>query len=174
MLLKISLNDKYGYYDAGVKRLQTVLDILGLQRVSEWKKGAERSHVSQKFVEAWECDYESPYRPEDLKIILKATELAAIPEELKGKLPEDFVLDNVSYTKVCDVDVWTRVGFSILSTWDKIYSRSLLRKLAVDEVALYKLAIEKWKDILDKASSDKVENIRKADYAILAARREAP
>jgi transcriptional regulator with XRE-family HTH domain len=170
MLVKISINDKYGYYDAGVRRIQAILEVLGLRQLTEWKRGAERSHVSQKFVEAWECDYESPYRPEDLKVILKAAELAAIPKDLKGKLPEDMIIGNVSYTKLCDVDVWTKAGFSILSTWDKVYSRILARKMRVAESVLWELGIQEWKTLLEAASQDKVEDIRRLEHSILTAR----
>jgi len=170
MLVKISINDRYGYYDAGVRRLQAILEVLGLRQLTEWKRGAERSHVSQKFVEAWECDYESSYRPEDLKVILKAAELAAIPKDLKGKLPEDMIIGNVSYTKLCDVDVWTKAGFSILSTWDKVYSRILARKLRIDEGDLWEMGIQKWKAVSKAAPRDKVEQIVRINYEILSAR----
>jgi transcriptional regulator with XRE-family HTH domain len=170
LLVKISLNDKYGYYELGVRRLQTLLELIGLRRLGNWKISAERSHVTQTFVTAWECDYESPYTPEDLKLILKAMEFAEIPVELKGKISEDFVINNVSYTKICDADVWIRVGFSIFSTWDKVYSRLLAKKLRVKEEDLYELGIQKLKAIIKVTPQDKVEQIKKIEHKILAAR----
>lgn len=170
MLVKISLNDKYGYYELGVRRLEILLELLGLRRLGNWKIRAERSYATQTFVTAWECDYESPYNPEDLKLILKAMEFAEIPVKLKGKISEDLVLNNISYVKICDVDVWIKVGFSILSTWDKVYSRLLAKKLGVKEADLYELGIKKLKAILKVAPKDKVGQIKKIEYEILSAR----
>ncbi|MEM2293022.1 MAG: hypothetical protein QXG39_06435 [Candidatus Aenigmatarchaeota archaeon] len=170
MLIKISLNDKYGYYEIGTKRLEIFLELLGLRKIGNWKKRAERSHITQTFVTSWECDYESPLNPEDLKIFLKGMEFAEIPVELKGKISEDFLIGNVGYAKVCDVDVWIKVGFSVFSTWDKVYSRILAKKLKVEEAELYELGIQKLKSIMENAPQNKVEQIKRLEYQILSSR----
>jgi hypothetical protein len=170
LLVKISLNDKYGYYELGIKRLQIFLELLGLRKLGNWKIRAERSHVTQTFVTSWECDYESPFPPEDLKLILKAAELAEIPAELKGKIHEDFTYCNIGYVKLCDIDVWTKVGFSIFSSWDKVYSRILAKKLKVKETAIVELGFQKLKDMLKTAPQDKLEQIRKIECKILTSR----
>lgn len=170
MHVKISLNDKYGYYKMGIERIQIFLELLGLHKKGSWKERAERSHVTQTFVTSWECDYESPLNPEDLKIFLKGIELAEIPSELKGKVSEDFLLDNVSYTKICDIDVWIRVGFSIFSTWDKIYSRILARKMGIEELEIYKIGVQRLKSLMKNAPQDKVEQIKRIEYQILSSR----
>jgi hypothetical protein len=169
-VVKININDKFRCYEDGIKRLKIILELLGLRPLKNWEKSPDRTHVSQKFVETWECDYESPYSVEELKLIMKAVELAEIPPELKEKISADFKLNNIDYVKLCDIDVLFKTGFFIFSTWEKVYTRLIAKKLCLDDQELLKVCLQKWKKILETVPKDIIEQIKKVEYKILSTR----
>jgi len=65
---------------------------------------------------------------------------------------------------------WFKVGFSIFSTWEKVYSRTITKKLRLDNQSFLNLSLKKWKEIMEATPRDKVEQIRRIDYNILASR----
>jgi len=82
----------------------------------------------------------------------------------------------------------TRTAREILQIWDELFEQKQThyvgflestvtietpdraRKMRVAESVLWELGIQKWKTLLEAASQDKVEHIRRLEHSILTAR----
>jgi hypothetical protein len=170
--LRVSVNDEYGFAEQCAKRLELIFAPLDLKPIGDWRASSDagKGVIMLYYAETFEREYASPIAPEDLKLLLKGTEYAVLPTELQRKIQEDLQLDGVKYVKLCDADVWFRVGKLLMATWDKVTSRSLAKKLGIRDQDLRKMAIEKLKDLLNRAPPKRLEEIRNMELAVLRAR----
>jgi len=171
--LRVSLNDEYGFAELCARRLDLILEPLGLKPATNWRRSADggKGVVMQYYAESLEREYASPIPPEVLKLILKGTEYAVLPAEFETKIQQDLEIDGLKYVKLCDADVWFPVGRFITATWDKVTSMTLGKKRgSLGEKELMAAAMKKLREVEALAPPEKVEEIRKMEMAILRAR----
>ena len=171
--LRVSVNDEYGFAEQCAKRLELIFASLDLKPIDDWKASSDagKGIIMLYYAETFEREYTSAIPPEDLKLLLKGTEYAVLPTELETNTQKDLEMDGVKYVKLCDADVWSRVGKLLMTAWDKVSSRSLARKLGVTEEDLQKMAIERFKQVLNRAPPERLEEIRNMELGVLRARK---
>jgi len=169
--VKITINDEYGYYDHLTKRYEIILDLLGLVPLDEWREGREHEQVTMVYyAKTRERSYSSPHSPQQLKLMVKSTELVEVPAELAGKLRDETIIDGVKYVRVCDADVWVTTKKFIFSTWDKVTSTETAQLYNLDAKSITKLSLEKMKPVLANAKPDRLKELRDIEHSILSDR----
>jgi hypothetical protein len=57
-----------------------------------------------------------------------------------------------------------------MTAWDKVTSKSLAKKLGVREEDLQKMAVERLRGVLNRASPERLDEIRKMELELLRGR----
>ena len=167
----ISVNDEYGNAELCAKRLEHVLEILGLVGSGDWKETRERELVVMSpYARSFERLYSSDLLPEDLKFLLKSGELVEMPEQFEGDLKETVTVANRKYVRLCDIDVLTKVRHLMLTTWDKIPFHTVLKMRGIDEKTALAASLEALDAELSKGPKAELEMIRTLELDIIASR----
>ncbi len=167
----MSVNDIYGFTEACAKIVDSTLQLLGLCPLGDWREASERAFISM-FAKALERRYQSPHAPEEFKLLLIGAQFVRIPKDLQGRLREDLEADDAKYGKLCDIDIWVRVGKFPLSGWDKISSKKVSKKLAIQGRELVKAGLHKFDAAMAAAPKEKVEEINQMVKSLLVSRAE--
>jgi hypothetical protein len=170
--VRVSINDQYGLYDLNSKRLEIILDILGLKAQSKWKQSAEReSPLMVFYAKTLEREFLSPLTPVELKLHLKSAELAEITHAHPSLAADEKVGDK-NYARLCDADVWVKVKSFVFTSWDKIAFTAVAKQFGMEKREVMNLGFVKLNEHLSKATPETRERLRDVELSILNRRHE--
>jgi hypothetical protein len=170
--LKVSINDKYLFYELNCRRLELIFEGLNIQLRTHWREGRD---MDVGPITGWaavtrECEVVSPIEPEKLKEILKGAEYVPIPEGIASTITEICEINGSKCVRLCDLDIWFRHKAFFRFAWEKVGTKKLIKKLGIDERCFIENCVKNFREIYETFPQQIKEEIQKIERRLLQER----